>query len=53
MRVSFSIGVGATVVVKAWGYLVGENAIVGGVSPNKWLELETTNKAEIKAMLES
>ena len=53
MRVSFSLGVDATVVVEAWRYLVGEIVIIGSASPNEWLELETTNKDEIKTMFES
>ena len=47
-RVVISLGVDATVVVKGWQYLPDKNVVVGGAYPNHWLEVNSTDKDDIK-----
>ena len=51
-RIAFSIGVDATVAVKAWQVLYDENVLVGGASPNQWLAIGPENKDDITAFYE-
>ena len=51
MRVAFSIGVDATVVVKGYQYLYSEGKVVGGAAPNHIHDVSGKNKEELKSFL--
>lgn len=51
MRVAFTVGVDATVVVGGYQYLVTEQAIVGGASPNHSMDVSNLDKDELFAFL--
>lgn len=52
MRIAFSFGFDATVVVNAWQVIHAENVVVGGASPNHWLAIGPENKDDITAFYE-
>ncbi len=51
LRVAMSLGANATVILQAFQYLASHNAVIGGVYPNDWLEVGSTNKDDIQAVL--
>jgi hypothetical protein len=51
LRVAMSMGVDATVISQAFQYLASHNAVIGGAYPNNWLEVGSTNKDDIQAVL--
>jgi hypothetical protein len=51
LRIAMSLSVNATVVLQAFQYLASHNAVIGGTYPNNWLEMGSTDKDDIQAVL--
>ncbi len=51
LRVAMSLDVNAIVILQAFQYLASHNAVIGGAYPNNWLEVGSTDKDDIQAVL--
>ena len=51
MRVSFSLGLDATIIVKIWQYCKQLGAIVGSIKPNHYLDVSNNTGEGIIAII--
>ncbi len=53
MRIAFSVGIDATIVVQAYQYFKEAHAIVGGAHPSHFIDVSDKTKDEVSEMLDN